>query len=41
MKGLMRPAQRHLVPYVDLRIEALTPEQIGELADAVTDLKVN
>lgn len=35
MKGLMSSEQRASVPYVDLRVEALTPEQIGELTDAV------
>jgi 16S rRNA (adenine1518-N6/adenine1519-N6)-dimethyltransferase len=35
MKGLMSAEQRADVPFVDLRVEALTPEQIGELANAV------
>ena len=30
-------AQRSRVPYADLRIEALAPEQIGELSDACAD----
>jgi 16S rRNA (adenine1518-N6/adenine1519-N6)-dimethyltransferase len=38
MKGLMTADQRSLVPYVDLRVEVLSPEQIGELSDAVYDL---
>ncbi len=39
MKNLMTAEQRSLVPYVDMRIEALAPAQIGELADAVHDLR--
>jgi 16S rRNA (adenine1518-N6/adenine1519-N6)-dimethyltransferase len=39
MKGLMSAEERSRVPYVDLRIEALAPEQIGELSDAVCDLR--
>jgi len=39
MKGLMTAEQRSRVPYADLRIEALAPEQIGELSDAVSELK--
>lgn len=35
MKGLMAAEERSKVPYVDLRIEALSPEQIGELCNAV------
>jgi 16S rRNA (adenine1518-N6/adenine1519-N6)-dimethyltransferase len=41
MKGLMLSDQRSLIPYADMRIEALSPEQIGELADAVTELRLN
>jgi 16S rRNA (adenine1518-N6/adenine1519-N6)-dimethyltransferase len=37
-KGLMTSEQRSAVPYVDDRIEALSPEQIGELSDAVAEL---
>ncbi|MBI0582916.1 MAG: ribosomal RNA small subunit methyltransferase A [Methanomassiliicoccus sp.] len=39
MKGLITSEQRSLVPYVDMRIEALAPEQIGELCDAVSGLR--
>jgi 16S rRNA (adenine1518-N6/adenine1519-N6)-dimethyltransferase len=39
MKGLMTSDERSKVPYADLRIEALSPEQIGELCNAVHDLK--
>jgi len=38
MKGLMSADQRSRVPYADLRIEALAPEQIGELSDAVYEI---
>ena len=39
MKGYMSAEQRGQVPYVDLRVEALAPEQIGELANAVRALR--
>lgn len=39
MKGLMSSEQRSAVPYVDDRVEALSPEQIGELSDAVHALR--
>ncbi len=39
MKGLMSAEQRSAVPYVDDRVEALSPEQIGELSDAVHALR--
>jgi 16S rRNA (adenine1518-N6/adenine1519-N6)-dimethyltransferase len=39
MKGMMSPEQRSAVPYVDDRVEALSPEQIGELFDAVAALR--
>jgi 16S rRNA (adenine1518-N6/adenine1519-N6)-dimethyltransferase len=39
-KGYVKPDQMNLVPYRDDRIEAISPEQIGELADAVFELKV-
>lgn len=38
-RGLITPEERSRVPYVDLRIEALSPAQIGELTDAVHDLR--
>jgi len=38
MRGLVRPDDRDRLPYMDLRVEALTPEQIGELADRVHEL---
>ncbi|MDW5562192.1 MAG: 16S rRNA (adenine(1518)-N(6)/adenine(1519)-N(6))-dimethyltransferase RsmA [Methanomassiliicoccus sp.] len=41
MKGLMTSEQRSSVPYVDDRVEALSPEQIGELSDAVADLRTD
>jgi 16S rRNA (adenine1518-N6/adenine1519-N6)-dimethyltransferase len=39
MKGLMSAEERERVPYVDLRVEALAPEQIGELSNAVQGLR--
>ena len=39
MKGLMSAEERHRVPYVDSRVEALSPQQIGELCDAVHELQ--
>jgi 16S rRNA (adenine1518-N6/adenine1519-N6)-dimethyltransferase len=41
MKNLITAEDRAKVPYVDLRIEALSPEQIGELCNAVYDLGAN
>lgn len=38
-KGYVTAEDRSRVPYVDLRIEALSPEQIGELSDAVHALR--
>jgi 16S rRNA (adenine1518-N6/adenine1519-N6)-dimethyltransferase len=38
-KGYVRPEQMDRVPYRDDRVEAISPEQIGELADAVYDLR--
>ena len=38
-KGYVRPEQMDRIPYKDDRVEAITPEQIGELADAVYDLR--
>jgi 16S rRNA A1518/A1519 N6-dimethyltransferase RsmA/KsgA/DIM1 with predicted DNA glycosylase/AP lyase activity len=39
MKGLMSAEERGEVPFVDLRVEALAPEQIGELTNAVHALR--
>jgi len=39
MKNLMAAEERSKVPFVDLRIEALSPEQIGELCNAVHALR--
>jgi 16S rRNA (adenine1518-N6/adenine1519-N6)-dimethyltransferase len=39
MKGYMSSEERADVPFVDLRIEALSPEQIGELSNAVQTLR--
>jgi 16S rRNA (adenine1518-N6/adenine1519-N6)-dimethyltransferase len=38
-KGFVRPDQMDGVPYRDDRVEAISPEQIGELSDAVHDLR--
>ena len=38
-KGYVRPDQMDDVPYRDDRVEAISPEQIGELSDAVHDLR--
>jgi 16S rRNA (adenine1518-N6/adenine1519-N6)-dimethyltransferase len=38
-KGYVRPEQMDRIPYKDARVEAISPEQIGELADAVHELK--
>ena len=38
-KGYVKPGDMERVPYKDDRVEAITPEQIGELADAVFDLR--
>jgi 16S rRNA (adenine1518-N6/adenine1519-N6)-dimethyltransferase len=38
-KGFVRPDQMEAVPYRDDRVEAISPEQIGELCDAVHDLR--
>jgi len=38
-KGYVRPEQMDRIPYKDDRVEAISPEQIGELADAVYDLR--
>jgi 16S rRNA (adenine1518-N6/adenine1519-N6)-dimethyltransferase len=39
MKGMMSAEQRSAVPYADERVEVLSPEQIGELSDAVAALR--
>lgn len=39
MKGYMSAEERTDVPFVDLRVEALSPEQIGQLANAVHALR--
>lgn len=39
MRGLVGPEDRDRLPYVDLRVEALAPEQIGELADRARELR--
>ena len=39
MKGYMSAEQRAEVPFVDLRVEALSPDQIGELSNAVHALR--
>ncbi len=39
MKGYMSAEERSEVPFVDLRVEALSPEEIGELANAVHQLR--
>ncbi len=38
-KGYVKPEDIDRVPYRDDRVEAISPEQIGELADAVFDLR--
>ena len=38
-KGYVKPEQMDRMPYRDDRVEAISPEQIGELADAVYDLR--
>jgi 16S rRNA (adenine1518-N6/adenine1519-N6)-dimethyltransferase len=38
-RGLITPEQRASLPYMDLRVEALSPEQIGELTDEIDGLK--
>ena len=38
MRSLVTSEQKALLPYVDLRVEALSPEQIGELTDRVWEL---
>jgi len=35
MKGLL-PQDRSTIPFLDLRVEALSPEQIGELSNAIS-----
>jgi 16S rRNA (adenine1518-N6/adenine1519-N6)-dimethyltransferase len=37
--GFVRPEKIDRIPYKDQRVEAISPEQIGELADAVYDLR--
>ena len=37
--GFVRPEEMDRIPYRDERVEAISPEQIGELADAVYDLR--
>ena len=39
MIGMVDAEQKASLPYVDLRVEALAPQQIGELADAVHDVR--
>jgi len=39
-RGLITSEARSRVPYVELRVEALSPMQIGEVADAVHALRV-
>ena len=38
-KGYVKADQMDRIPYKDDRVEAISPEQIGELADAVYDLR--
>jgi 16S rRNA (adenine1518-N6/adenine1519-N6)-dimethyltransferase len=38
-KRMISPSDVPTLPYMDERVEALTPEQIGELVDAVYDLR--
>lgn len=38
-KGYVRAEEMDRIPYKDDRVEAITPEQIGELADAVYDVR--
>ena len=37
--GFVRPEEMDRIPYRDERVEAISPEQIGELTDAVYDLR--
>lgn len=39
MRSLVTSEQKALLPYMDLRVEALSPEQIGELSDRVRELR--
>ena len=39
MRSLVTAEQKALLPYVDLRVEVLSPEQIGELSDRVAELR--
>ncbi len=39
-RRLVDPQQSSRVPFMDLRIEALTPEQIGDLSDAIHALQI-
>jgi 16S rRNA A1518/A1519 N6-dimethyltransferase RsmA/KsgA/DIM1 with predicted DNA glycosylase/AP lyase activity len=38
-KRMISPADVPHLPYMDRRVEALTPEQIGELVDAVYEVR--
>ncbi len=39
MRSLVTAEQKALLPYTDLRVEVLSPEQIGELANRIAELR--
>ena len=40
MRSIITAEQKVRLPYMDLRVEALSPEQIGELANSIVELRM-